>query len=500
MNASLSGIYSDLDSINPGLSFSSSSLNSALDRRLRSSDVESANDLVMAYVLFKCFGSTSAATFDVVYNLEDAYNMITNSTVSNAINDCLIEDDAASTSTSPGIIDSMFTQFLATQPMRFFDASGRQVPYLFETNPDVSGTGSWNLIQGDTIEIPIQFTFTAPVTLNSVKDMDGELSGNTNTSVIINTNDTFSVRLQVMAGQASGYTPPSGVSTFAGSGTYGYADGIGSAAEFQSPFGMAIDSQDNIYVSDGSNKCIRKITPNGIVTTVAGIPGENGSTDGAALSAKFSNPTGLALDTSGNLYICDSGNDSLRMLSPAGIVSTISTDIIYPTFCAVNPSDPTLVYVSDSENSRVVSVNVATGVVTTIADALFTAPGPIEYYDGHLYVCITNGGGIPASMKKIRLADSSAADFPLTGPAIDALTGIHIMPNGTMYITADGGSIYKVMPNGTVTLLAGTGVLGYVDGNLLIAQFHWPADIANDSSGNLYVAGNSSPNIRKIIL
>ena len=200
MNATLAGVYSDLDSVYTGLSFTSSSLNSAIDPRLRNGPDECANDLVVAYVLFKCFGSTAATTLDVVYNLEDALNMVTNNTVSSAINASLLDDEAASTLTNPGIIDSMFTHLLAAEPKRFFDASGKQVPYLFETNADVSGTGSWNLIQGDIIEIPIQFTFTAPVTLNSVRDTAGELSGNTDPTVIMKVGDTFNVRLQVVAG------------------------------------------------------------------------------------------------------------------------------------------------------------------------------------------------------------------------------------------------------------------------------------------------------------
>jgi sugar lactone lactonase YvrE len=388
--------------------------------------------------------------------------------------------------------------------MRFFDASGRQVPYLFETNPDVTATGAWNLMQGDIIEIPVEFTFTAPVTLNSVKDTDGELSGNTNKSVIINTNDTFYVRLQVVAGAGSGYSLPT-VSTLAGSGSVaGYADDVGSAARFDYPFGSAMDPSGNMYVSEIINHCIRKITPDGTVTTVAGTPAVGGYTDGAALSAEFSSPAGLALDTAGNLYICDIGNNALRMLSPAGIVSTICSGLNGPQFCTVNPSDSSQVYVSDSGNNRVVSVNIATGAVTSLVSGFL--PTGIAYHAGHLYVAQHVANGVnPIGINKIPLppagvTSSTATAIPLTG-TLGGPLGITVLSDGTIYIVDHvRSSIYKVMPDGTQTLFAGTGVAGYLDGSVVSAQFNLPANVVHDSAGNLYVTGYPSPTIRKITL
>ncbi len=594
MNTTLSGIYSDLDSVYTGLSFSSASLDSATDPRLRNGGGDSANDLVVAYVLFKCFGSTAATTLDVVYNLEDAMNMVSNNTVATAINDSLASDEAAATPTAPGFIDSMFTNLMASQPMRFFDASGKQMAGLFETNADAASSGSWNLIQSDIIEIPIQFTFTEPVTLNSAIDTAGELSGNTKSSVVLQAGHTFSVRLQIVAGPPSGSganpvvsavstafsagnlvstwaatgstsysitfyqnstidktngtpldtqvvttknatsstplaegfyyysivtpindsttgTPVTSlttmfstfpyVTTFAGNAEAGWLDGVGTGAYFNQPFGSTMGPQGNMYVSDLVNSCIRKITPNGTVTTVAGIPVSAGYADGPAASAQFNNPAGLTVDSAGNLYICDAGNNMLRKLSPSGVVSTVCVGLNNPAFCTMNPSDQTQVYVSNQVDNNVVSVNLATGVFTVVVDG-FTPMG-IAYYAGHLYVVqLQVNGELVPGINKVSLptAENPAVSTPmaLTG-ALATAFGITVMPDGTIYVV-DAGScaIKKVLQDGTMTLHAGSGVAGYLDGDGAIAQFFTPCNIVYDSTENLFVTGYVGPNIRKL--
>ena len=601
MNTTLAGIYSDLDSVYTGLSFSSASLDSATDPRLRNGGEDSANDLVVAYVLFKCFGSTAATTLDVVYNLEDAMNMVSNNTVSSAINDALASDEAAATPTAPGFIDTMFTNLMASQPMRFFDASGKQMAGLFETNADAASSGSWNLIQSDIIEIPIQFTFTEPVTLNSAIDTAGELSGNTDPSVIIHAGDSFCVRLQIVAGPPSGsggsgsggtpnptvtsistafsagqvvstwaatdatsysitfyenstndkisgtaidtqvlsgktatcstipseglyyysiVTPINGsttgkstvslttlfsmfpyVSTFAGSETPGWLDGVGAEAQFNQPFGSAMDSQGNMYVTDALNHCVRKITPNGTVTTVAGIPGASGYADGPAASALFNVPTGLALDSARNLYICDALNNMIRKLTPSGVVSTVCGGLSNPVFCTMNPSDQTKLYVSNQVEYNVVSVDIATGALTVLVDGFM--PMGIAYYAGHLYVVqLLVNGALATGINKISLPSGAnpavSTPISLSSPLATAF-GITIMSDGTMYVVdTASNSIKKVLQDGTVTLHAGSGVPGNLDGGGGTAQFNSPCNIIQDSTGNMYVTGYLGPNIRKI--
>ena len=104
----------------------------------------------------------------------------------------------------------------------------------------------------------------------------------------------------------------------------GYLDGMGAAARFNSPQSVAVDTSGNLYVADTNNSVIRKITPNGVVTTLAGNPGHPGSSDGAGSLAGFRNPSGIAVDGGGNVYVADTNNCTIRKVSPGGQVSTLA--------------------------------------------------------------------------------------------------------------------------------------------------------------------------------
>ena len=117
-------------------------------------------------------------------------------------------------------------------------------------------------------------------------------------------------------------TPEGVVSTFAG-GNEGFADGVGSAASFNTPSGLAIDSNGNLYVADTANNRIRKITPAGEVSTIAG-DGTAGYLDGSAAQARFNGPIGVAVDSRGNVFVADTYNDRIRLISPDGNVSTLA--------------------------------------------------------------------------------------------------------------------------------------------------------------------------------
>lgn len=160
-------------------------------------------------------------------------------------------------------------------------------------------------------------------------------------------------------------TPGGDVSTLAGSGSQGFADGNGTAASFQSASGIAVDTAGNLYVADAANQRIRKITPAGAVSTLAGSS-LAGIADGVGASASFAAPTGLAIDNDGNLYVADAGSSQLRMVTPAGVVSTLAgspsvqgaqdgvgaaATFNYPTALVVGP-DGTL-YVADTNNHKI---------------------------------------------------------------------------------------------------------------------------------------------------
>jgi sugar lactone lactonase YvrE len=179
-------------------------------------------------------------------------------------------------------------------------------------------------------------------------------------------------------------SPAGAVSTFVGlAGTYGTNDGNGSSARFHYPCGIAIDSQTNLFVTDNGNACIRKITPSGQVSTFAGTPGVSGNTNGTGAGARFNNPIGLAIDNQDNLYVGDAWNHQIRKITPAGVVSTLagsgsagrtngtrtSASFSFPEGVAVDGSGS--VYVADAGNSLIRKIT-AEGVVTTLAGATNT--------------------------------------------------------------------------------------------------------------------------------
>src|SRR5688572_10204665 len=263
------------------------------------------------------------------------------------------------------------------------------------------------------------------------------------------------------------------VSTLAGTGTSGSAEGVGTAAQFNSPRAVAVDATGNIYVADGINNKIRKITPAGEVSTLAGS-GASGFADGEGTNAKFYFPKGIALDASGNIYVADDINHRIRKITPTGTVSTIAGstsgsddgDGINAKFNS--PRGVTLdaagnIYVADAANHRIRKIT-PTGTVTTIAGST---------------VGVTEGIG-------------TAAKFNTPG-------GIAVDASGNIFVADDENErIRKITTNGTVSTLAGGFLQGFTDGVGGDAQFRSPTGLAIDVAGNIYVADRHNHSIRKI--
>lgn len=266
------------------------------------------------------------------------------------------------------------------------------------------------------------------------------------------------------------------VTTFAGKDVPGKKDGNISEASFYYPAGIAIDSKGNLYIADKGNHKIRKITPNGIVSTLAGS-GERNATDGPGAKAGFDKPVAVAVDMAGNVYVSDAANHKIRKITTDGMVSTLagsgelgSLDGKGPIASFYNPSGIAVdtmgnVYVADHDNNRIRKIT-PDGTVSTVAGS-----DTVGNKDGH---------------------STEASFFYPSAVAVDI--------SGNVYITDQiNHKIRKLSPDGEVTTLAGNGSVGSVDGPGTAASFNYPAGIAVDLSGNLYIADQLNCKIRKVV-
>jgi serine/threonine protein kinase/sugar lactone lactonase YvrE len=272
-------------------------------------------------------------------------------------------------------------------------------------------------------------------------------------------------------------TPDGMVSTLAGAAhSHGSADGQGSQARFWAPFGIAVDASGIIYVADTANNTIRKITPGGIVSTFAGLAGHPGTNDGANFSARFRNPWSVAVDSSNNVFVADMSNDTIRKITPEGMVHTFAgragmigntdgfgNDARFDNPFAVAVDSAGDVYVSDSANNAIRKIT-AHRVVTTLAGL----PG----YAGN--------------------ADGSSTDARFWNPQ-----GLAVDSAGNIYVADTGNNlIRKVTPMGVVSTLLESG-----QGDEIVSQsvhLKSPGGVAVDSAGNVYVADTDNHCIRKI--
>ena len=265
------------------------------------------------------------------------------------------------------------------------------------------------------------------------------------------------------------------VTTFAGSGVPGHADGTGKEAMFHGPHSIAMDAQGNVIATDANNFCIRKITPDGLVTTVAGnrFPGY---LDGTGEFALFVYPTGIAINRDGNIYIADRGSHTIRKITPDGTVTTLAgtgeagyqdgqgteAKLHDPITLALDSKGN--LFIADAGNHSIRKITLE-GWVTTFAGR--PLPG---YKDGRT---------------------AEALFHRPMGLAFD--------DNDNLYVSDSNNSrIRRITPDGVVTTLAGTGASGYVNGPGYIARFDFPTGLGVDRNGYLYVADSGNHLIRSI--
>jgi sugar lactone lactonase YvrE len=298
------------------------------------------------------------------------------------------------------------------------------------------------------------------------------------------------------SGTASAPPPPAKaaptIALLAGDiGALGNLDGPGPQARLNAPGAMAFDAADNLYIADVNNHLIRKLTPQGNLSTVAGNRHSPGSADGAAATSGLANPTGVAVDRAGNVFVLDFGNGTIRKITPAGVVSTLAgtagqlgnadgagpaarfgrcTNTEEVDWCPVLPAlaidNSGNLYAADPGNHTVRKIT-PDGMVSTVAGVA----GEAAYIDG------------PPGVARLH--------WP-AGLAVDA--------SGKIYVT-DGNGIRMIAADGSITTIAGAeeaNVHAHVDGRGQDARFDTPTAIRVDAAGNLIVGEAGGGWVRKI--
>ncbi len=304
-------------------------------------------------------------------------------------------------------------------------------------------------------------------------------------------------------------TPAGVVSTLAGTaGSSGSTDGTGAAARFNSPAGVAVDSAGFVYVADKTNQTIRKITPGGTVSTLAGTAGSSGYVNATGAAARFGNPSGVAVDSSGNVYVADTQNSGIRMITSAGVVSAL---FVYstsggPSYLAADAGG-NIYFTNGSYTSNLIRKITFTGAVSIVAPIL-GGPGFVNGTGAAARFNTPNGVATDAS-GNVYVADTLNYVIRKVTPAGTASTfasvassayGVAVDSNGNVYVADTfNQTIDKITPGGVVSTLAGTAATsGSANGTGAAARFKNPYGVAVDGSGNVYVADTTNDTIRKI--
>jgi sugar lactone lactonase YvrE len=331
------------------------------------------------------------------------------------------------------------------------------------------------------------------------------------------------------------------ISTVAGNGTCGFSGDGGpvSAAQLCMPAGVAMDSSGNLYIADRGNRRIRKVSTSGIIRTIAGdgtFAWSGGGDGGPAASAQLTGPCGVAVDTSGNLYILDSPDNRIRQVSADGIIHTAAgggsgvgeggpataAQLFQPMGMAVDAAGN--LYIADRQLKRIRKVSTS-GIISSIAgngifgfngdgklalDANLSSPSDVAVdAAGNLYIADSGNNRV----RKVTedgiihtVAGNGSTGFSGDGgPAIEALissqTALAVDAAGDLYIADRGNNrVRKVTEDGIIHTVAGNGVWGFSGdgGPATAAQLYSPVAVAVDTSGNLYIADNGNYRIRKV--
>ncbi len=320
-----------------------------------------------------------------------------------------------------------------------------------------------------------------------------------------------------------------------GSGSTGSDDGTGFVGvSFNGPRAIVFDGLGNLVVADSGNNEIRRVTSAAKVTTVAGVPGVAGGTDGATQTPLFADPYGVAVDHDGNVYVAEPASNAVRKITKSGQVSTLAgpADLSSPKAVAVDAGGN--VYVNDAGHGRIVKIITSTGQISPVYSGFTDETAGITvdsknnvyvaHFDAGAVEKITSSGALstfyPCSdpwgvavdahdnVYVVSINDSFLTKISPSGAAVtinNALVGptcVAIGSDGTAYITEQTKNVVvKVSSTGVLSSWAGvSGQAGAVNGTGSVSQFRAPAGIAIDSQGSVYVADDGNYVVRKIIL
>jgi sugar lactone lactonase YvrE len=282
-------------------------------------------------------------------------------------------------------------------------------------------------------------------------------------------------------------TPGGVISTVAGNGKAGYSGdgGPATSAQLSNPSGIVVDSTNNLFIADYNNHRVRKVTSGGLISTVAGngIQGYSGD-GGPATSAQLSGPHKLALDAAGNLFIADLGNQCIRKVTSDGVISTVAGNKAQGQG-----------YSGDDGPATSAQLNFPVGVALDATGNLFIADS------GNNRIRKVTPGGIISTVAGNGNAGYSGDGGPPTSALLSGSKGVALDVTGNLFIADSGNNrIRKVTPGGIISTVAGNGNAGYSGdgGPANSAQLSGPTGIVVDSAGNLFIADFSNQCIRKV--